>query len=343
MVNNMDGRQFLKEARELYRKEKHEPLVGMQDVSDVVKGWGKDDYSIDTFKKTLCHYTDNSGHVTNYLFALLHSRPVSERLKETDFFDNPMTEKIKEINKRVDEESHSMYESWELLEVYTLQLVLDNFDQIVNNFKRMFAEHDSIRALNKALLKYPSLDTGGDLGPKVKEAIDAYSEIMKANADIETYKKMTELCKNLCNGNPQLAKIIRDSSSERALCKNTLTKHHGSIEDIIKKVLLDAMKDKLLYWDDENIHFLCYMRITDVTMDGYENKAIHLHGDFIHFDYTWKPQLEQNCSKFLSYMKSLDKDIKDLHVVEIDELLKEVEKHTPFMLDFIKKLTDNMV
>ena len=41
-------------------------------------------------------------------------------------------------------------------------------------------------------------------------------------------------------------------------------------------------------------------------------------------------------------MSKLSTKVDCLHVVEIDELLKEVEKHTPFMLDFIKKLTENM-
>ena len=41
-------------------------------------------------------------------------------------------------------------------------------------------------------------------------------------------------------------------------------------------------------------------------------------------------------------MSTLDAKVDCLHVVEIDDLLKEVEKHTPFMLDYMKKLTENM-
>jgi hypothetical protein len=40
-------------------------------------------------------------------------------------------------------------------------------------------------------------------------------------------------------------------------------------------------------------------------------------------------------------MSTIEQGLTELHIIDFDELCKLVEKHTPFMLDYIKKLAEN--
>ncbi len=84
------------------------------------------------------------------------------------------------------------------------------------------------------------------------------------------------------------------------------------------------------------------MRLVDVKMDGWSDKDVYLKGQLIYFDWGIIPKFSPDASVFLSSMSTLDAKVDCLHVVEIDDLLKEAEKHTPFMLDYMKKLTENI-
>jgi hypothetical protein len=338
---NIDGRQFLKEARELHEADK-ERFRGVKDVSDVVKGWGANDLSLDTFKRTLCHYTDNSGHVTNYLHAILNCRPISEIIVASDAMKGPWNEEQRAVIKRADDECDSWFGRMDLYEIYTLELVLKHFDEIVKRFKQRFAEEDAIDELNKALRKYPKANCEGDMGAKVNESISLYNEISCTESDIERYKKMIDIGKTLVTDNTELMQMLTNSVNARSKRIKQLAKDHGNAETNIHDALLNAMKGKFIYWDEGKTQHSRYMRLDDVNMDGWSDKAVYLKGPLIYFDWGIKPKFEANGSVYLSYMSNLSDKVDCLHIVEIDELLKEVEKHTPFMLDFIKKLTENM-
>lgn len=337
----MDARQFLKEAHELHDADK-ERFKGVQDVSDVVRGWGSKDWSLDTFKRTLCHYTDNSGHVTNYLRALLNCKPISELLVDSDALEGPWIGEQRAIVKRADAECDSWWGRMDLYEIYTLELVLKHFDEIIKRFKQRFAEQDAIDELNDALRKYPKANCDRDMGAKLNESISLYNEISFTNSDIERYKKMIEIGKTLVTANDSLIKMMNDDMNARSNRIEQLTKDHGNAEANIHDALLDAMKGKFIYWDEGNTQHSMYMRLDDVKMDGWSDKAVYLKGPLIYFDWGIVPKFSPDGSVYLSYMTKLSAKVDCLHIVEIDELLKEVEKHTPFMLDFIKKLTDNM-
>lgn len=337
----MDGRQFLKEARELYAADK-EKFSGVQEVSNIVRAWGGNDLSFDTFKRTLCHYTDRSGHVTNYLYAILHCGSISERIADPDRLHCPWRDEMMEANKRAESESQSWFEEMYLREIYILEVVLKHFDEIVTRFKQRFAEEDALDELNDALRKYPKANCDGDMGAKVRESISMYNEISCAKSDIERYKKMIEIGKTLVTANDSLMKMMNDDMNARSNRIEQLTKDHGNAEANIHDALLDAMKGKFIYWDEGNTQHSMYMRLDDVKMDGWSDKAVYLKGPLIYFDWGIVPKFSPDGSVYLSYMTKLSAKVDCLHIVEIDELLKEVEKHTPFMLDFIKKLTDNM-
>ncbi len=336
----MDGRQFLKEARELYSADKK--LTGVQDVSTIVRAWGGNDLSFETFKRTLCHYTDRSGHVTNYLCAILHCGPISERLADPDEVHSPWRDEMMEANKRAEAESQSWFEEMDLTEIYILEVVLKHFDEIVNRLKQRFAEEDAIDELNDALRKYPKANCDGDMGAKVSESLSMYNEISCANSDIDRYKKMIEIGKTLVTANDSLMKMMNDDMDAHSNRIKQLTKEHGNAEANIHDALLNAMKGKFIYWDEGKTQNSRYMRLDDVKMDGWSDKAVYLKGPLIYFDWGIIPKFTPDGSVYLSYMTNLSAKVDCLHIVEIDELLKEVEKHTPFMLDFIKKLTENM-
>lgn len=338
----MDARQFLKEARELYAADK-EKLTGVQDVSTIVRAWGAKDLSFETFKRTLCHYTDRSGHVTNYLCALLHCGPISERLADPDTLPCPWRDEMMEANKRAESESQSWFEEMDLTESYILEVVLKHFDEIVTRFKQRFAEEDALDELNEALRKYPKANCNGDMGAKVNESISMYNEISCAKSDIDRYKKMIDIGKTLVTENPELMTMMTNNMDARSNRIKQLTKDHGNAEANIRNALLDAMKGKFVYLDGGKTQDSRYMRLVDVKMDGFSDKAVYLKGPLIYFDWGMIPKFSPDGSVYISYMTNLSKKVDCLHIVEIDELLKEVEKHTPYMLDFIKKLTDNMV
>ena len=338
---NIDGRQFLKEARELHEADK-ERFKGCQDVSDVVRGWGANDLSLETFKRTLCHYTDHSGHVTNYLCALLNCKPISEMIVNSDALEGPWIEEQRAVVKRAEAECDSWWSRMDLDEIYILELVLKHFDEIVKRFKQRFAEEDAIVELNNALRKYPKANCDGDMGAKVSESISLYNEISCTESDIERYKKMIDIGKTLVTDNAELMTMLANNMNARSNRIKQLTNEHGNAEANIRNALLDAMKGKFIYWDEGDSKPSMYMRLVDVKMDGWSDKAVFLKGPLIYFDWGVKPKFEAKGSVYLSYMSKLSTKVDCLHVVEIDELLKEVEKHTPFMLDFIKKLTENM-
>ena len=338
----MDGRQFLKEARELYAADK-EKLSGVHDVSTIVRAWGAKDLSFETFKRTLCHYTDRSGHVTNYLCALLHGGPISERLANPDVLPCPWRDEMMAANKRAESESQSWFEEMDLMEIYILEVVLKHFDEIVTRFKQRFAEEDALDELNEALRKYPKANCDGDMGAKVSESISMYNEISCAQSDIDRYKKMIDIGKTLVTANDELMQMLTNNMNARSNRIKQLTKDHGNAEANIRNALVDAMKGKFIYWDEGKTQDSRYMRLVDVKMDGWSDKAIYLKGPLIYFDWGIKPKFDADGSVYLSYMSDLRDKVDCLHVVETDDLLKEVEKHTPFMLDFIKKLTEKMV
>lgn len=337
----MDARQFLKEARELHDADK-ERFKGVKDVSDVVKGWGANDWSLDTFKRTLCHYTDNSGHVTNYLLALLNCKLISEIIVDSDALKGPWIDDVRAVVKRADAECDSWWDRMDLYEIYTLELVLKHFDEIIKRFKQRFAENDAIDELHNALRKYPKANCDGDMGAKVNESISLYNEISCAKSDIERYKKMIEIGKTLVSDNAEIMTMLTNNMKARSNRIKQLTEEHGNAEANIRNALVDAMKGKFIYWDEGETQHSMYMRLVDVKMDGWRDKDVFLKGPTIYFDWGIKPKFVADGSVYLSYMSKLSDKVDCLHVVEIDDLLKEVEKHTPFMLDFIKKLTENM-
>lgn len=338
----MDARQFLKEARELYATEK-ERLMGLQDECDIVSVWGADDFSLDAFKRTMCHFRDRSGFVTTYLHSLLNCKPISELIVDSDALKGPWVEEQKAIPKRAKAESGSQFgRMMALWEIYTLELVLKYFDEIVKRLKQRVAENNAIGELNKALRKYPKASCGGAMGTKVSESISMYKEISGAEADIERYKQMIEIGSKLVTDNDELMKMMNNSMNARSTRIKQLTKEHGNAESNIRDTLLDAMKGKFIYWDEGKSKSSRYMCLTDVKVDGWSDKDVYLKGPSIYFERGVIPKLSPDCSVFLSSMSTLDATVDCLHVVEIDDLLKEVEKHTPFMLDYMKKLTENM-
>ncbi len=340
---NIDARQFLKEARELHEADK-ERFRGVKDVSEVVRGWGANDLSLDTFKRTLCRYTDHSGHVTNYLCALLNCKPISELIVDSDALEGPWIDEVRAVVKRAEAECDSWWNRMDLEEIYILELVLKHFDEIVKRFKQRFAEEDAIAELNNALRQYPKANCDGEMGAKVRESISLYNEISCTESDIEKYKKMIDIGKTLVSDNAELMTMMTNNLNARSNRIKQLAKEHGNAEANIRNALLDAMKGKFIFWDDSDrdTQHSRYIRLVDVIMNGWSDKDVFLEGPLIYFDWGVKPKFEANGSVYLSYMSKLSTKVDCLHVVEIDELLKEVEKHTPFMLDFIKKLTENM-
>jgi hypothetical protein len=80
------------------------------------------------------------------------------------------------------------------------------------------------------------------------------------------------------------------------------------------------------------------MRIDGLTLTGPGDKSVWLTGRTLHLDYGFHPYFNEESSFYLSRMSTIEQGLTELHVIEFDELCKLVEKYTPFMFDYIKKL-----
>ena len=165
---------------------------------------------------------------------------------------------------------------------------------------------------------------------------------LHAKADIETYKEMSKIAEKLNDKNTDLLKMIRRCIKDKTHLLNTIIKENGSIETQLRNAIIGALGGKYVFWDDEDVNRCKYMRIDGIKLTGYADKTVSLTGRTLHLDYGFCPQFCEDSSVNLSSMSTIEKGFTELHVIEFDELCKLVEKHVPFMLDYIKKLAEKL-
>ena len=331
----MDAAQFLKEAREQYSAKEFPPPTGFPSF------WEDDISSLDIFKRSLCRYTDRSGTTTNYLIALLRVRTLTERFSGTNT-EGLWDKEIRDALEKLDETGLSMYERWAKEEEVILGIVLDNFHKINRRLRELFDEYKAIDAMNDELRKHPTVTCDNNIGDIMTDAISLYNQVINARKDIDTYKKMTELCDTIHTEKTSLVNMIHSCIDASTKVLADIENKHGKCETHIRNVFSDVLKGKYVYWDSDDVHCVKYTRIDGVKIKKYgDDMELFLHGTSLGFDWDGGPVFEPDNSLFLSYLSKIDKSFKKLHVVGLDELCKLVEKHVPFMLPYIQKLSPN--
>ena len=331
----MDAKQFLKEAREQYSAKEFPPPTGF------CKFWEDGVSSLDVFKRSLCRYTDRSGTTINYLCALLRVRTLTERFTGANT-DGRWTAGYDELLKQADKEE-SLHARWAKEEELLLGLVLEHFDEIVRIMRTMTDEYKALDAMNDELRKCPTITNDGNIGNIVTDVISLYNQVMNAREDIDTFKKMTDLCENIHNEKTSLLDMIHSCIEANTKVLGDIESKHGKCETHLHHVCSDILKGKYVYWDSDDVHCVKYMHIDGVTLKKYgDDMELSLHGSILGLDWGGGPSFAPDAGIFLSYLTHIDTSFEKLHIVEFDELCKLVEKHVPFMLDYIKKLAEKM-
>ena len=327
----MDAKQFLKEAREIYAKEPKPGITYMPPPE-----W---DYTIDGLKRILGYYSDRTGSFINIFITFLRVTTLTER------FSNPdaglrWADEVDAVSKKAQEDCGSKYwrDSYNLFEEYLCEVVLTHIDEIAAISRKRNEERDGIVTLVNELRKYPTLTADHSFGETVQKTIGLYMDSLHAKADIETYKEMSKIAEKLNDKNADLLDMIRRCTQDKTQLLNTLVKENGSFEKQLRNAIVGFLGGKYVFCDDEDINLCKYMRIDGIEITGFGDKSVSLTGSTLLLDWGFSPDFEEDASLYLSRMSTIEKGLAELHVIEFDELCKLFEKHTPFMLDYIKKL-----
>ena len=331
----MDAKQFLKEAREIYAKEPKSGITYMPPPE-----W---DYTIDGLKHILGYYGDRTGSFINFFIAFLRVTTLTER------FSNPdaglrWSDEVDAVSKKAQEDCGSKYwrDSYELFEEYLCEVVLKHIDEIAAISRQSHEEKNAIATLVNELRKYPTLNSDESLCENVAKSIGLYMDSMHSKADIETYREMSKVAEKLYDKKPDLLDMISRCSKGKAQLLRKIIKENGSIEKQLRNAIIGALGGKYVFWDDEDFNNCKYMRIDGTTLTGLGDKSVWLTGRSLHLDYGFCPYFNEESSLYLSRMSTIEEGLTELHLIEFDELCNLVEKHTPFMLDYIKKLAEKL-
>lgn len=328
----MDAKQFLKEAREQYSEKDFPKPEGF------CKFWEDNISSLEVFKRSLCRYTSRNGTIINYLIAILHVRTLAERFSGPDT-EGLLDKETRDAIAKIDYTGLSMYDGWYKEEEVLLGLVLDHFDEIIRHMRQTSAEYKAIDAMNDELRKHPTVTCDCNFGDIMTEVISLYKQVINSQEDIDTFKKMTDLCKVIHNEKPSLVNMIQSCIEECTKVLGDIESRTGNYETHIHDVFNDILKGTYVYWDSDDVHCVKYMRIDGVNLKKYgDDIELLLIGDIFGLDWGGSPSFAPDTSIFVSYLSKLDKALEKLHVIGFDELCKLVEKHVPFMLPYIQKL-----
>lgn len=330
----MDAKQFLKEARELYAKE---PKSGMTYMPP--PEW---DYTLDGLKRILGYYSDRTGYFINFFIAFLRVTTLTERWANPDA-GLRWKDEVEAARKKAEETcgSKDWRDSLGLCEEFFCEVVLNHIDEIAAISRQSHEEQNAIATLVNELRKYPTINSYESLSENVAKSIGLYMDSLRSKADIETYREMSKIAEKLHDKNTNLLDMIRRCIKGKAQLLRKIIKEKGSLETQLHNAIVGALGGKYVFWDDEDVTRCKYMRIDGINLAGYADKTVYLTGRTLHLDYGFYPQFCEDSSVCLSVMSTIEKGLTELHVIEFDELCKHVEKHTPFMLDYIKKLAEN--
>jgi hypothetical protein len=225
-----------------------------------------------------------------------------------------------------------------LLEEFLCEVVLKHIDEIAAISRQSHEEQNAIATLVNELRKYPTLNSDESLCVNVAKSIGLYMDSMHAKADIETYREMSKVAEKLHDKNTDLLDMICRCIKGKAQVLRKIIKENGSLEKQLRNAIIGELGGKYVFWDDEDVNNCKYMRIDGLTLTGPGDKSVWLTGRTLHLDYGFHPYFNEESSFYLSRMSTIEQGLTELHVIEFDELCKLVEKYTPFMFDYIKKL-----
>lgn len=320
----MDGKQFLKEAKEAYSE--HYKV-------------NFSNFTVEEFKRSIYHYIGRDGTAINYLYSLLRQKTRAER-KQYDVLalHGGRQADVDIVLKRAKEETDSWQAEHQLWFELLVEVVLKYLDEIAVALKEHAEDTAAYKALFGALGKLPSVIGDDRLGPMVDTMIRKYWDAVNARHDLYVYTKMQEVTKELRGKRDDLTSLLTDTIKDATAHVSEIVNSYNGIEKQVLGVLAGCLKGKYVFWN-ENDEWSKIMRIDDVTLDKYGHAEVFLHGPCVApLRWDFRDECEYAHGAFWSLLTDLSKGLSELCIVEWEDLLGYVEKHAPFALELIKQL-----
>ena len=320
----MDGKQFLKEAKEAYSEHYKVNFAN---------------FTVDEFKRSIYHYIGRDGTAINYLYSLLRQKTRAER-KQYDILTlhGGRQSDVDIVLKRAKEETDSWQAEHQLWFELLVEVVLKYLDEIAVALKEQAEDTAAYKALFGALGKLPSVIGDDRLGPMVDTMIRKYWDAVNARHDLYVYKKMQEVAKELRGKRDDLTSLLTDTIKDATAHVSEIVNSYNGIEKQVLGVLAGCLKGKYVFWD-KNDEWSKIMRIDDVTLDKYGHGEVFLHGPCVApLSWNFRDECKYADGMFWSRLTDLSKGLSELCIVEWDDLLGYVEKHAPFAMELIKQL-----
>ena len=320
----MDGKQFLKEAKEAYSENYK------VDFSN---------FTVEEFKRSIYHYTGRCGTAINYMIALLRQKTREERKQYEDLtLHGGRQADVDNAMKRAREETDSREAECQLLFELLVEVVLKYIDEIAVTLKRNAEDKAAWKALFAELGKLPSVIGDYRLSPMVDDMIRKYWDLVNARHDLNVYKKMQEVAKGLRGKKDDLTYLLTDTITDATAHVSEIANSYNGIENQVIGLLTGCLKGKYVFWN-ENDEWSKIMRIDDVTLDKYGHGEVLLHGPCVApLRWDFKDECKYAEGMFWSYLTDLSKGLGKLCIVEWEDLLGYVEKHAPFAMELIQQL-----
>lgn len=321
----MDGRQFLKEAKDAYSENYK------VDFSN---------FTVEEFKRSIYHYIGMDGTAINYLYSLLRQKTRAERNQyDVLALHGGRQADVDIVLKRAKEETDSWQAENQLWFELLVEVVLKYLDEIAVALKEQAEDTAAYKALFGALGKLPSVIGDGRLGPMVDNMIRKYWDAVNARHDLNVFKKMQEVAKELRGKKDDLASLLTDTIKDATAHVSEIANSYNGIEKQVLGVLTDCLKGKYVFWDEGDDEWSKIMRIDDVTLDKYGHGEVFLHGPCVApLRWDFKDECKYAEGMFWSNLTDLSKGLSELCIVEWEDLLGYVKKHSPFAVELIKQL-----
>lgn len=320
----MDGKQFLKEAKEAYSE--HYKV-------------NFSNFTVEEFKRSIYHYIGRDGTAINYLYSLLRQKTRAER-KQYDVLalHGGRQADVDIVLKRAKEETDSWQAEHQLWFELLVEVVLKYLDEIAVALKEHAEDTAAFKALYAELGKLPSVIGDETLGPMVDNMIRKYWDAMNARHDLNVYTKMQEVAKELRGKRDDLASLLSDTITDATSHVSEIVNSYNGIEKQVIGVLTGCLKDKYVFWNEDD-EWSKIMRIDDVTLDKYGHAEVSLHGPCVApLRWNFRDECKYADGMFWTRLTDLSKGLSELNIVEWEDLLGYVEKHAPFAMELIKQL-----
>ena len=320
----MDGKQFLKEAKEAYSENYK------VDFSN---------FTVEEFKRSIYHYIGMDGTAINYLYSLLRQKTRAERKKyEVLTLHSGRQADVDIVLKRAKEETDSWQAENQLWFELLVEVVLKYLDEIAVALKEQAEDTAAYKALFGALGKLPSVIGDETIGPMVDSMIRKYWDAVNARHDLNVYKKMQEVAKDLRGKKDDLTSLLADTITDATAHVSEIVNSYNGIEKQVLGVLAGCLKDKYVFWDEDDGRSKI-MRIDDVTLDKYGHDEVFLHGPCVApLRLNFRDECKYADGMLWTRLTDLSKGLSELCIVEWKDLLWYVEKHAPFAVEMIKQL-----